>query len=363
MSSQPKSKLLQAMQSNLRFRHYSPRTEEAYLAWVKRFARFHGFRHPDQLGDPEVASFLGHLATERGASASTLNQALAALTFLYREIVRRPLGLGRPLARPRGPTRLPVVLTPAEVGRVLGELVGTYRLIGMVLYGSGLRLLECLTLRIKDVDLDRGEIRLRRGKGDKDRITVLANGLRRPMAAHLRTVRVGYEEDLATGGGWVVLPGALERKYPAAARSWPWQWVFPAISGFRDGAPPAPPSPRIRRPARRGPGRDQEPDRQAGHLSHIPALLRDPSARVRVGHPHGPGVVGPSGCFDDHALYSRSEPRVTGRPEPAGRRRSRRHGQLVGGLGRGWVTYWEFRTRWWSSDAGPILVRPLTETT
>ncbi len=150
MISQPKSKLLQTMQSNLRFRHYSPRTEEAYLAWVKRFVRFQRLRHPDEMGDAEVAAFLGHLATERGASASTLNQALAALQFLYREIVRRPLGLGRPFPRPRGPLHLPVVLTPAEVGRVLAELTGTYRLIGMVLYGSGLRLLECLTLRIKD---------------------------------------------------------------------------------------------------------------------------------------------------------------------------------------------------------------------
>lgn len=234
MPRQPKSALLQALQSNMRVRHYSPRTEVAYLSWVRRFVRFHRLRHPEQLGDPEVAAFLGYLATEGRASASTLNQALAALQLLYRDVVRKPLGLGKPLPRPKSPLRIPVVLTPDEVRRVLAELRGPYRLIGMVLYGSGLRLLECLSLRVKDVDLERGEIRLRRGKGGKDRITVLATGLRDPLREHLGRVRAQFERDRSVGGGWVALPGALARKYPQAGLSWPWQWLFPATRGYRD---------------------------------------------------------------------------------------------------------------------------------
>ncbi|MBM4187943.1 MAG: hypothetical protein FJ206_11615 [Gemmatimonadetes bacterium] len=236
MPTQPKSELLRALQSNLRIRHYSPRTEEAYLAWVRRFVRFHRLRHPEHLGDPEVAAFLGYLATERRASASTLNQALAALQLLYRDIVRKPLGLGKPFPRPKPPLRIPVVLTPGEVGRVLGELTGTYRLIGMALNGSGLRLLECLTLRVKDLDLERGEIRLRRGKGGKDRITVLAASLRDPLREHLAGAQIRHQRDLAAGGGWVALPDGLDREYPNAGRSWPWQWVFPAARPYRDRA-------------------------------------------------------------------------------------------------------------------------------
>ena len=165
---------------------------------------------------------------------STLTQALAALQFLYREIVRRPLAIGSVIPRPRAPVRLPVVLTPDEVRRVLAELSGTQRLIGMLLYGSGLRLLECLTLRVKDVDLDRGEIRLRRGKGAKDRVTVLAEALREPLRAHLARGRALYDRDLGSGGGWVEIPGGLGNKYPNAGRTWPWQWVFPARRPYTD---------------------------------------------------------------------------------------------------------------------------------
>jgi integron integrase len=216
------------MRANLRLRHFSPRTEEAYTAWVKRFVTFHRLKHPDRMGEAEVTAFLSHLAVERRVAPSTLTQALAALQFLYREILRRPLAVGNVIPRPRAPFRVPVVLTPDEVRRVLAELSGTQRLIGMVLYGSGLRLLECLTLRVKDVDLDRGEIRLRRGKGAKDRVTVLAEALQEPLRAHLARVRALYDRDLASGGGWVELPGGLANKYPNAGRTWPWHWLFPA---------------------------------------------------------------------------------------------------------------------------------------
>ena len=231
---QPKQRILQRMRANLRLRHFSPRTEEAYTAWVRRFVRFHRLQHPDRMGDAEVGAFLSHMAVERRVAPSTLTQALAALQFLYREIVRRPLAIGSVIPRPQAPVRLPVVLTADEVRRVLAELSGTHRLIGMLLYGSGLRLLECLSLRVKDLDLDRGEIRLRRGKGAKDRVTVLAEALKGPLGGHLDQVRGLYDRELGAGGGWVELPGGLGNKYPNAGRTWPWQWVFPARRQYAD---------------------------------------------------------------------------------------------------------------------------------
>lgn len=231
---QQKTKLLHSLRANLRLRHFSPRTEEAYVSWVRRFVRFHGLRHPGELGEGEVVAFLTHLSVERRVSASTQGQALAALLFLYREVLGRPLArLGR-IPRARAPTRLPVVLTPLEVERVLAGLKGVANLVGGLLYGSGLRLMECLTLRVKDVDLERGELRIRRAKGAKDRVTVLARAARGPLAEHLEAVRRLHVRDLAEGGGWVELPEALGRKYPNAGRSWPWQWVFPAQRRHRD---------------------------------------------------------------------------------------------------------------------------------
>lgn len=164
---QSKPKLLQLLWSNLRLRHFSPRTEEASTWWVRRFVRYHGVRHPAEMGEAEVRGFLIHLAEERHLGASSLNQALAALLFLYAEVLRRPVGVLGRLPRAKQPTRLPVVLTVEEVRRVLAELQGVWRLIGLVLYGSGARLLECLSLRVKDVDLARGELMIRRGKGAK----------------------------------------------------------------------------------------------------------------------------------------------------------------------------------------------------
>jgi integron integrase len=231
---QPNQKLLHRLRANLRLRHFSPRTEEAYTAWVRRFVRFHRLEHPDRMGNAEVTAFMSHLAVERRLAPSTLTQALAALQFLYREIIGRPLAIGSVIPRPRAPVRLPVVLTTDEVRRVLAQLSGTRKLVGMLLYGSGMRLLECLSLRVKDVDLDRPEIRLRRAKGAKDRVTVLAEGLLMPLREHLVQVRMRYDQDLASGGSWVELPAGLEHKYPNAGRTWPWQWVFPARSQYTD---------------------------------------------------------------------------------------------------------------------------------
>jgi integron integrase len=186
------------------------------------------------MGELEVAAFLTWLAEERRVAISTQVQAQAALVFLYREVLGRPLRMGNLVPRGRGPTRIPVVLDVSEVVRVLAELRGVYHLIGLLLYGSGMRLMECLELRVKDVDLVRCEIRVRRGKGQKDRVTLLADAAVAPLGDHLTRVKVLHDKALASGTGTVTLPGALARKYPRADRSWPWQWVFPSSRLYAD---------------------------------------------------------------------------------------------------------------------------------
>lgn len=226
----PKPKLLQTMRANMRLRHYSPRTEEAYTAWTRRFVQFHGLRHPDDMGEAEVKAFLVFLAEDRHCAPSTQAQALAALLFLYKEVVARPLkGLGA-IPRAKAPMRLPTVLGPEEVRRVLVQMRGVTRLLALLLYGSGMRLMEGLTLRVKDLDIGRGEIVIRRGKGAKDRVTVLPDMLRAPLLDQIERVRGLHVRDSSLGphAGWVVLPSALDRKYPQAGRSLQWQWVFPA---------------------------------------------------------------------------------------------------------------------------------------
>ena len=214
--------------------HYSLRTEEAYAHWIRRFIRYHRLRHPRDLGVIEVAEFLRHLAQERQAASATQTQALSALLFLYREVLQRPLALPGAILRARAPTRIPAVLTRSEVERVLNQLAGTYRLVGLLLYGSGMRLTECLSLRVKDLDLARGEIRIRRAKGAKDRVTVLPEALKQPLARHLQCIKAQHAEDLARGAGRVELPGAFGIKAPSAAAAWAWQWVFPARRIYAD---------------------------------------------------------------------------------------------------------------------------------
>jgi integron integrase len=228
--------LLGVLRDRLVARRYSPRTMEAYDAWVRRFVRFHGRRHPRELGEPAVQAFLTHLARDRQVSASTQNQALAALLFLYRHVLETPMAAPTGVLHAKRPVRLPVVLTRTEVRAVLDALDGVPQLVASLLYGAGLRLLEGCALRVKDLDLERGEVTVRSGKGQKDRRTVLPRGLVAPLTTHLALVRTLHARDLHAGAGYLALPDALRRKLGAAvARSWPWQWVFPARSVYRDG--------------------------------------------------------------------------------------------------------------------------------
>lgn len=222
------------MREALRSRHYSRRTEQAYCLWVRRFIRFHGLRHPAEMGGAEINAFLTHLATEAGVSASTQTQALSALLFLYRHVVGREVGSLDGLIRVRKAKPLPVVLTRAEVKEVLGHLEGDVWLIAALLYGSGLRLTECLRLRVQDVDFSRTEVTVRDGKGGKDRVTMLPRSLVAPLRRHLGRVKEAHARDLAAGWGHAQLPGALVRKYPQAAAEWRWQWVFPQQRRRRD---------------------------------------------------------------------------------------------------------------------------------
>ena len=227
--------LLHAVRSACRLRHYAIRTEAAYSSWAKRFCLFHRDadgrpRHPNDMGEPEVAAFLAHLAVDRHVAASTQNQALAALLFLYDAVLGRPLEDVGPFPRAKRPRRLPVVLTRSEVERVLAGMDGVYRLVGALLYGSGLRLMEALRLRVKDVGLAEGQIVVREGKGDKDRVTVLPSAVEDALAAQLGVARAVHAADLAAGHGAVYLPTALAHKYPGAATETAWQYVFPAAA-------------------------------------------------------------------------------------------------------------------------------------
>ena len=223
-----KPKFLDQMRTFMRARRYSRRTEQAYVDWVRRFILFHSKRHPRELGEDEIVEFLSHLAVKRKVSPSTQNQAFCALLFLYQQFLERKLGRLDGALRASKPARLPVVLSREEVRAVLAHIRPPYRLMLELVYGSGLRLLECLRLRIKDVDFDYGRIIVRDGKGMKDRVTMLPGRLRRQLREHLAHAKAVHERDLQLGFGSVYLPDALGRKYPNAHRSWMWQYVFPA---------------------------------------------------------------------------------------------------------------------------------------
>jgi integron integrase len=266
-----------------RSRHYSRRTAKAYRDWIKRFVVFHGKRHPEQLGEPEVSEYLTYLAVERQVAASTQNQALAAILFLYRHVLNRGLDHLKGVQRAKPSKRLPVVLTRQEVREVLARLSGRQWLMSALLYGAGLRVLECCSLRVKDIDFGAKHILVRGGKGGKDRRTLLPENLRRPLAECLSDGRRQHKEDLNRGNGWVEVPNALERKYPNAARSWEWQWVFPGTRNYRH-----PESGRMRR-----------------HHYHESALQRAFKSAVREA-----GIVKPATChtlrhsFATHLLES-----------------------------------------------------------
>jgi integron integrase len=228
-----KPRLLDQVRRAMEVRRYSPRTIEAYVNWVRRFVRYHGTRHPADLGSSEVSTFLTWLASRERVAAATQTQALCALLFLYRTVLQHPPEEFVGVVRARRPERIPVVLSRGEVRQLLGALEGEVRLVCLLLYGAGLRLNECLQLRVKDVDFARGQLIVRRGKGAKDRMTVLPDAARVSLREHLARARTMHQANLGRGAGRVALPDGLERKLPGASAEWQWQWVFPATRQYR----------------------------------------------------------------------------------------------------------------------------------
>ena len=223
-----KPKLLDQVRDVIRRKHFSIRTEQSYVDWVRRFILFHNKRHPREMAEAEVTEFLTHLARDGGVAASTQNQALSALLFLYKQVLKQEIGWQEGVERAKRPARMPVVLTHDEVHKIFAHLHGTLRLMAGLLYGSGLRLMECVRLWVKDVDFGYVRIIVRDGKGAKDRVTMLPVNLAKSLERHLQKVKAQHEEDLEAGFGSVFLPNAIARKYPRAAKEWIWQYVFPS---------------------------------------------------------------------------------------------------------------------------------------
>jgi len=227
-------RLMDQVRDTLRVLHYSLRTEEAYVQWIRRFILFHRKRHPREMGKDEIAAFLTHLAVSEDVAAATQNQALAAILFLYKKVLKQDLDWVEGVVRARRPKRLPVVLAQDKVMELLKQLEGTHRLLAFLIYGSGLRLMEAVRLRIKDVDFDQNRLVIRGGKGDKDRVTVLPERLRPALEKQVKLARGFFERDREESAPGVMLPHALERKYPNAGKEWPWFWLFPAKNRSSD---------------------------------------------------------------------------------------------------------------------------------
>ena len=229
-----KPRLLDQVQRALRVRHYSLRTEESYTQWIKRFILFHNKRHPLEMGKPEVEAFLSHLATDKNVAASTQNQALSAILFLYKQVLNVEIDWIDNVVRAKRPKYLPTVLSPNEVKLLIGEMSGIHQLLAKILYGSGLRLMEVLRLRVQDINFEYKQILIRSGKGNKDRVTVLSPNIIEPLMQQLEKARQLHNKDLEEGFGEVYLPFALNRKYPNAAKEWIWQYVFPSAKRSTD---------------------------------------------------------------------------------------------------------------------------------
>jgi len=229
-----KPKLLDQLREAIRSRHYSRRTETSYCNWVKRYIYFHDVCHPAEMAEPEINAFLTHLAVKEKVSASTQNQALSALLFLYRHVIGREIGDLGEVIRARRPLRIPVVLTKDEIRKILAQIKGDKWLMACIMYGSGLRLMECLRLRMQDLDLQSSTVTVRDGKGNKDRVTMLPSSIKKPLLEHIKKIRKIHENDVKNGYGKVFMPYALSRKYPNASREWRWQWVFPQEKLWRN---------------------------------------------------------------------------------------------------------------------------------
>jgi len=227
-------RLLDRVREAIRVRHYSLRTEQSYIQWIRRYILFHDKRHPDDMGEPEISAFLSHLAIDRKVSASTQNQALSAILFLYLKVLEHKLDWLDDVVRAKRPRRLPVVLTQAEISALLAEIHGINGLIARLLYGTGMRQMECLRLRVKDVDFHYRQIHVRSGKGDKDRVTILPDRLTDDLQSQLNKTHELHQHDLRDGFGETRLPYALSRKYPNAGREWGWQFVFPSVHRSKD---------------------------------------------------------------------------------------------------------------------------------
>lgn len=232
MPNQP-PKLLDQVRDALRVRHYALRTEKTYINWIKRYILFHNKRHPSEMAEPEVEAFLTHLAVDEKVTASTQNQAFSAILFLYKHVLKKELHNVDAL-RATHPPRLPVVMTKQEAQQVINALPAKYQLIAQLLYGSGLRLIECLRLRVKDIDFAQNQITVYQGKGNEDRRTMLPDRVKTSLQTHLNRVQLIHQKDLKDGYGCVYLPNALEKKYPNACREWRWQYVFPAAGRSTD---------------------------------------------------------------------------------------------------------------------------------
>jgi integron integrase len=231
---QSSPKLLDRLKEALRARHYSPRTESTYHQWVKQYIFFHNVRHPAEMAEPEINAFLTHLAVKHKVSASTQNQALSALLFLYRHVIGREIGDLGDVIRARKPKRVPVVMTREEVKLVLDNLSDDKWLAASLMYGTGLRLMECMRLRVQDIDFSKNQILVRHGKGAKSRVTMLPDSLKIPLQSHLERVKAIHDRDLSDSWGGVEMPVALGRKYPNASKEWRWQWVFPQANRWRN---------------------------------------------------------------------------------------------------------------------------------
>lgn len=227
-------KLLDQVREVMRYHHYAIRTEQTYIKWIRDYIRFNDTRHPKEMGKPEIERFLSHLAVNRNVAVSTQNQALNAILFLYKYVLDMPLNDYIDAVRSKKQKRLPTVLNPLEVSQLFQHISGIHELMAKLLYGAGLRLMECIRLRVKDVDFENHQIIVRDGKGGKDRATVLPKTLQEDLRFHLKGVRKLFEQELAEGRADVYMPHALANKYPGAGKSWIWQWVFPAKNRSKD---------------------------------------------------------------------------------------------------------------------------------